>query len=235
MVGGHPVPASALQQAVVPIGDCTGVLIATDRVLTSAHCLKPSLDEVTIAGQALRLAGCEPHPGYLTLQAPHDLALCRLAAPAPVAGIALDDGPSPESGQAVTLAGYGLPAAMAHVPAMLRAVDTDIVRVEAETFDIGTADHTACLGDSGGPVLVERGGVFRVAGILHGPSGAVCASPVRAVRLDASRDWLARDPESDSTMRSASSRLAVPFVVAALGIAVWGWARRRRGRHAATL
>jgi hypothetical protein len=184
---------SPAMQAVVPLGACSGVLVRPDRLLTSAHCLKPGLEQVAVAGRTFHLSACEAHPDYRPLQAARDVAVCRLAAPAPVDDIAVDEGPAAQPGQAVTLAGYGLPGALAHALPELRAVETAIVRIDAQGFEVGTDDRTACLGDSGGPVLIQRGGVLRVAGILHGPSGAICSSPARAARLDVAADWLARE------------------------------------------
>ena len=39
-------------------------------------------------------------------------------------------------------------------------------------------------------MLVERDGRFRVAGVIHGARGEICASPTEVVPVSANRDWL---------------------------------------------
>ena len=227
MVGGYPVTTPAMQ-AIVPMGDCTAVLVTPDRLLTSAHCLKPGLEQVTVASRTFHLTQCDAHPGYRSLQAAHDIAVCHLAAPAPVDGIAIDEG-APQMGEPITLAGYGLAGALARAQSGLRAVDTAVVSLDAQSFDVGTATQTACLGDSGGPVLTQRGGKMRVAGILHGPSGAICASPTRVTRLDVAGDWLAGELASTGAANGShvAGRLAIVFCVLAAA-ALMGWIAVRR-------
>jgi hypothetical protein len=68
-------------------------------------------------------------------------AVCRLEAPAPVDSIAIDEG-APHVGQPITLAGYGLSGALAHAQSALRVVETAVVMLDAQSFDVGTEDHT---------------------------------------------------------------------------------------------
>jgi hypothetical protein len=220
MIGGYPATSPTLS-AVALVRDCSGVLVRPDRVVTCAHCLTPALEQVTVAGRPFRVRECKAYSGYRPLQAAHDIAVCSLAVAAPVKGIALDEGPAPKAGEEVTLAGYGLTDPLAHEPPELRAVDTAIVSVDAQSFELGSHDHTACLGDSGGPVLVERGGALRVLGVLHGPSGAICASPTRAVRLDVVRDWLVGELSSGDGVRSTEIIACVVIgVLAAIVVAL---------------
>jgi len=73
---------------------------------------------------------------------------------------------------------------------VLRRISTLVVGAREGSMNVGSATATACRGDSGGPMLVERGGGFRVAGVIHGAQGAICASPTEVVPVSPHRDWL---------------------------------------------
>jgi hypothetical protein len=132
--------------AVVQVGDCTGVLAHPLGVLTSA-----------------------------------------------TAPITLDDGPDFAKGDPVLLAGFGLSGPLAREAARLRVVNTTVVRAAPDSIEAGSATATACRGDSGGPVLVERGGVVRVAGVMHGTDGVICGSAVEVTPVRAHRAWLMKE------------------------------------------
>ena len=189
IVGGHSVPPPA-SVAVVRVGNCSGVLVQPSIVLSSGHCLQGHVDQVVVGGQAIPVAGCQTYPGYQSPVSDHDIGFCRLATPAQVAGIAVDAGPALTVGAAVTLAGFGLQHAFALGTGVLQFVNTRVARVGVDSTEVGDHDHTACRGDSGGPVLLNRHGNLFVAGIIHGGSGAICASPTLAVPILPHLAWL---------------------------------------------
>lgn len=244
MVGGRPATDDALS-AVVSVGDgeCSGVLVRSDIVLTSAHCVQRPVERVTVAGRDVRVEHCEAHPGYRAFALGHDLGVCRLVTSAPMSPLPLvaTRGASLAVGDTVTLAGYGASGPFAHDANVLRAVDTSVGRVrevgdhDGEGYDgleVGDLAHTACWGDSGGPVLAERDGVLGVIGILHGASKAMCASPAEAVDLRVDRVWLEHAIGGEGTELAAGGEWPVgglcltAFVLAAT---LRGWRRRVRG------
>lgn len=178
-----------LARAVVQLDHCSGTLIAADGVLTSAHCLNGPIDHVVIAGKVVRTAKCEQHGAYRPGLPAHDIGYCRLAE-ASSGALPIDDGPAPEIGTSVSLAGFGLSSAMSRDKPSLRAIATSVVGAQQGWMEVGSATATACRGDSGGPMLVERDGRFRVAGVIHGGRGEICASPTEVVPVSANRDWL---------------------------------------------
>ena len=219
--------ASAGREAVVELGHCSGTLVAADVVLTSAHCLDGPIDQVVVQHRAARVAQCERHPAYDAGQPAHDIGYCRLAEPLPGA-IALDDGPEPEIGATVSLAGFGVSDPLSRAARAFRVVTTSVVGVEPERLAVGSATATACRGDSGGPMLIDRAGAVRVAGVIHGPKAAICASPTEVVPVRVHRDWLLRALASSNG--SSSDRL-LWFVAAALaggGLIASVWRHRAR-------
>jgi secreted trypsin-like serine protease len=231
IVGGTP-PRGTSLDAVVQVGDCSGVLVTADAVLTSAHCLEGRPTEVLTAHGSAKIASCRRHDGYQPMRREHDIGLCRLSEPLTLSPLALDDGPDLPSGAPVSLAGFGLPEALSRDPPRLRVVQTSVVAAVPEGYDVGTAQATACRGDSGGPLLVARGAGLRVAGLVHGPAGAICASATEVVATGAHRAWLdealmneGRPPPSPAVYRVGAVGVALAL---ALALALVASMRRSR-------
>jgi secreted trypsin-like serine protease len=228
VVGGGIVKAPELE-AVVRVGDhCSGVLIRADTVLTSAHCLGVGSVQIRIGETEVTAPECHAHPRYEPGNAAHDIGFCRLVVPsqarvAPLAdwGLVVD---SP-----VTLAGYGRSAPFARDSSVLRRVDTTVASVGVEGFEVGTRERTACIGDSGGPVLVARGDGFLVVGIIHGTNGAICASAAQAVPIALHRPWLDEALEGPASIANMPWIVVSAFSTAAVAGAVRAWRRRRGG------
>ena len=178
----EPVDAAALPwSALVRVqseasGQCTGVLVAPDRVLTAAHCLvaprtgawlRPErvnllagYDRGTFRGHAVAVSyvtgGYDPAAG-----GPRgaDWAVLRLAAPlpAPVLPVA-----AAVPGMAAMLGGWQRDRAHALL------ADTDCRVTDAGRDAAGPLlvhDCAATRGSSGGPLLVRAAGAWAVAGV----------------------------------------------------------------------
>ena len=227
IVGGSEI-ASPVREAVVEVGHCSGTLVAADVVLTSAHCLDGPIDEIAVGARAARVVRCERHPAYEAGKPEHDIGYCRLAAALPGA-IAVDDGPDPALGTTVSLAGFGVSDPLSRQTRTLRTITTSVAAVHTGKLDVGSATATACRGDSGGPMFIDRGHGPRVAGVIHGAAGAICASPTEVVPVRAYRDWLSHE------LARSNGRLS-PTVLAALlacgGLVAAVLWRRRRSPHA---
>lgn len=224
IVGGHEAPSSILG-AVAQVGHCSATVVGPTVVLTSAHCLNGPVDRVILNGNEVTVTACERHPAYQPGQVAHDVGYCRLATS--VAGaLPLDTAFDPAPGESVMLAGFGASAPAVREKPELRVAATSIVRADGDHLEIGTASTTACRGDSGGPVLVERGGGYGVAGIIEGAQGAICRSPARAVPLRPQMDWLRAVLAGAPDGHARQAALAVMLVVLA-GACVLAVRRRR--------
>lgn len=217
VVGGRPAPELG---AIVKIADCSGVLVRSDVVLTNGHCLEGRIDSVSIAGKSLRVASCAVHPHYDPADTAHDLGFCRLEGPADASPIPIADQAVLDVGTDVMLAGRGRSGPLSRDGGVVRVVETQLRRASPDHLEVGTTDRTACLGDSGGAVLIRKGGALRVAGILRGGTGAICGSPAEAVPLAPHASWLgAAEVFEPHAPKAGPSRYA-GAVLAGAGLAV---------------
>lgn len=193
---------------------CTGTLIAPRVVLTAAHCLDvfgPEGQYEVLFGASLQDAaarfvvviGAELHPEYDAATHENDLALLRLAQPAPVTPVALP-------ARALTSADVGLPARAvgfgvthdAAAPAGIKRTGTLRVSAVTDRAFRATGDPSmTCTGDSGGPVFLGVDGGEQLVGVTaSGDPG--CAEEAFNVRVDAAADPFLR-PFVDATALTA--------------------------------
>ena len=191
-------------------GVCTGVVLAPEIVLTAAHCLVGSAeirihyrdgsDPVLIAPAARAV-----HPGYDAgavkgRRRSIDLALLRVpnALPARFTPATLSS-TSPDKGQAVIVAGYGLSregdprSTGTYRTARIQAVEpygrSSILLWAAAP---SAAPAGACEGDSGGPISDEAGAVMAVTTWARGGGTAQCGSMTQGILVGPQRAWIER-------------------------------------------
>jgi hypothetical protein len=178
-------------------GLCSGVLISARRVLTAQHCAELLPDEVSVFVGA----SVAEH----TFQSPvlrfkehdvYDVAVAELGAAVP-GDLAtplepITDEAGLEIGALATLAGYGLTEDDGLGVRLF--LEEPIVEVDADFVTVDGAGRTgACVGDSGGPLLVrDEAGRHRIAGVLSTGS-ASCLGIDLYQRLEPVREWL--DPD----------------------------------------
>lgn len=205
-----PVPAGMLLPLVQVFtwrGMCSGTLIATDRVLTAAHCVCTEdlvgsnhcqLD-VSVHFRPNPITGeqpddvpgsATPHPSYnpswVGQELENDLAVVALASPAPSYVTPMDVATQkPSTGSDVMVAGYGLTGSGCSGPA--GTLNFDIVRFDRVVDDgriLQWDDPVTCSGDSGGAITNLAGTVLYAVHssdsptLGHGSAGkAIATSP----------------------------------------------------------
>lgn len=201
MVGGAPPAKENLARAAVMLSGsrgtfCSGVALTRDLVLTAAHCVLPGADYKLVelaaaAAPSLRdIARIERHPEFdpqaaVRHRVSADIALLKLADAlritpallAPPGGAIVVGDRFVVAGYGVTLRGDGRTGGTLRTATLVatgqpgslqvRLVDPD---TRGERPGLG-----ACTGDSGAPVLRDRGGTLAVVGVVSwstGPGGS---------------------------------------------------------------
>jgi secreted trypsin-like serine protease len=182
---------------------CSGTLIAPTIVLTAAHCVygvSPSSlqvlvgDQISSPAQTLAVASVAAYPTYTGeatgIAGGVDLGAVVLAEPlTSVTPVPIDTATSDAELEAatVTLIGFGVSNTADESQVGVRtSVATPVTAVCTRWLTLGGPQANACVGDSGGPVLLHGKIVATVS------SGAPdCVEPSTMMRLSAHTDWLA--------------------------------------------
>jgi MYXO-CTERM domain-containing protein len=222
VVGGQPVPTGKWPDtAAVMFGGeqgCTGVLVAPDVVLTAAHCIDGSLNEVLLGvndlrhqGERIRVMRRVPYPDWSRSYDIGVLVLERASNVTPRA-LAVDCiEPYVQNSAPVAIVGYGAvnSSGTQYDDRMMEAetIITDLgclasgrgcvnaIRPDGE-LGAGGMGIDSCLGDSGGPLyLLTDRGPFLVGLTSRGYTGSTttCSEGGIYVRPAAVLDWIEQE------------------------------------------
>lgn len=192
-------------------GACTGTVIAQNIILTAAHCVAGNKQVVVAYAEdgshvLQRIAAKAINPGFSgKSRVSIDLALVKLegALPSRFSPLKLDGGEGIHAvGASQTLVGFGLQRERDEASAgTLRSAEVQVLpRLFPRFLRLGTApdaslsDFAVCTGDSGGPVLENRGGRPLVVGVVYGRekygNAQSCGITAQAVRIAPQRAWI---------------------------------------------
>ncbi len=172
---------------------CGGSLVASNWVLTAAHCTEGfSASSISVhsgityqsdmtTANAIRVRRVIEHPDYeYTVASPNDLALLELASPAtggePIALYESSDGPARDTPGMVS--GWGEMYHGSENSDRLRSASVVVRAGPGEDCGVGSeyipslmlcasggVNSGVCRGDSGGPLAIQSGGRWRLAGV----------------------------------------------------------------------
>jgi secreted trypsin-like serine protease len=205
---------------------CTGTLVSRNIVITAAHCLTGAKSARVVFDvspgcnanfnpntQSIEVRKAAVHPKYdETVKGMNDLALLRLASPAPsnYEVIGLYDGTSQLSSQSVTYAGYGRTRENDEFNQSLRSV---VKKYSGNIFyskerNLVTSQSNGqgiCQGDSGGPVFFEVNYRLQLAGVnsvVAGKSDSkICRGISEAMYIPAHLEWITKKMKDLSALR----------------------------------
>ncbi|MBC8071181.1 MAG: trypsin-like serine protease, partial [Deltaproteobacteria bacterium] len=182
---------------------CSASLVHPQVVVTAAHCVAAATPQTIHLGEShnpeehkLEVERCEVYPASMETDAPtHDLAYCVLAEPMTtlpriplLAGCELD---ALVEGATAVIVGYGIAENEGNFGRKRYAFTRLASDVRSDgTVLVGDTGANGCLGDSGGPALVQlTDGSWRVIGVLS--SGPGCSVGAGTYRTLVDRiDWL---------------------------------------------
>jgi hypothetical protein len=217
IIGGSPDssdPAVVLLVSYSPdqtvLATCTATLVAPDVLLTAAHCVDPATHPgygfgafagpdasahptvATLLPHLTAAAQIHPHPDYdpappfyadigvVVLEAPLG------AAPLPIAR-ALD---ASIVGAAARIVGYGQLVYGQYNAEKHQATTVVDALGAVDTVVVGDEQRRGCIGDSGGPALVELDGVETIVGVDSYTETTGCIEPAHYRRTDHFTDFI---------------------------------------------
>ena len=179
---------------------CAGTLIQSTWVLTAAHCVdgvaasqidvRTGLHNLRLDAPAETIAPAQliKHPGYSEPSFNNDIALIRLSRPSAQPVVTLYGGEDSLTDRISTTVGWGILSVLGPFPEALHEVDLPIVSnslcnvgypedITAQMLCTGRAGggKGSCVGDSGGPLMVDLRNRLVLAGIISW--GGQCAAP----------------------------------------------------------
>lgn len=212
---------------------CSGVVIAPRVVLTAGHCIAPLGENVRYyvnfgadcrqPTHRLPVGQMLAHPRYAGEGKPFDIGVVTLGADAPPPPLALSKAPVDELlvGRTIRHVGYGnSQESPSEGFGVRRTVSHAVLSVDDAFVWSGDAAANTCVGDSGGPLLLDE----QVLGVVS--DGPDCHSASADQRLDVARAWV--DAQLPQPVEKAGCAAAP---AAAWPLALLAVCRAKRKRH----
>lgn len=178
---------------------CTATLVGAKTVLTAAHCVGYQNTLFGTDGIAHDAASTLRHPEWdSAFPQVSDIGVVILTKPSAVEPMPLYTA-APQAGTTVTLIGFGETSNGAGDNNVKRIATNTIDSVETAHFNVsgtGGGEGNGCYGDSGGPTLIDAGGVETVGGIMSYVAGT-CGSTMIVTRIDAFLPWIREVSQGD--------------------------------------
>lgn len=158
---------------------CSCTLIAPTVALTAAHCLPPHTpvavadmrvffgQNTEFEGDEIRVLDATPHPLWSPNFVGYDIGLIRLERPVLTPAATLSAAPLgvQQIGTAARIVGYGIHTEGGSIHEFRRSGSAIVDSITPFSIRLAPDDAISCIGDSGGPTLLERDGVEFVAAV----------------------------------------------------------------------
>jgi secreted trypsin-like serine protease len=199
--------------------NCGSVLISEDLLLTAAHCIavfdgtKEVIPSELIAvldrflpryyldhsssqfdgSSTYRVSQFKVHPEYTFVGKTHDLALVKLPnAIRDHKPVLLSAADQDIQSQMATAAGWGIKEPGGEFSSQLFKKQLKVVEVQKDILIIEQSQGGVCVGDSGGPLYLNKSGSMILIGIVHGPARGSknCSQYAAFTRVSAFSDFI---------------------------------------------